>query len=94
VIIDINQDLRVRFDSTCWSLEKRQKIENGKFKGDYRWIGIGYYSGVEQAFYAVLNKHMNLLTNEAQLSVQQGVDAMKQHSRQLTEIAKNRTVEP
>lgn len=90
MIIDINENLRIRFDSTCWSVEKRQKIENGKFKGDYRWIGIGYYGGVSQALVAILNKHLNLLTDEPQLNIQQAVDVMKQHSSQLVEIAKNR----
>jgi hypothetical protein len=91
MIVDINEQVRVRFDSTCWSIEKCQQIEKGKEAGGVRWPSIGYYGSLSEALFAVMTKHIHLLTSKEHMVIQEVVDLVAQTRKDLLELAKKQT---
>lgn len=91
MIIEINDDLRVRFDSTCWTIEFKQNILQGKEKGGVRWPSLGYYGCLDQALNAVINKHLKFLTEKEKLSLSEVFELIQQTGEKITKLVKKQS---
>jgi hypothetical protein len=65
MIIHITPNVRInQGDPHNWTLERRQVIGSGKFKGQDSWPTVGHYSSPAGAAKALLNAHFYLLSEE------------------------------
>lgn len=88
MIVDVNDKLRVRFDSTCWSIEARQDIKAGKEKGGVRWPSIGYYGSLHEALFAIVRKHTYMATDQERMAISEVHDLINKIGERLVEVAK------
>lgn len=65
MIVQVTPDVRVKYDGSCWALEKRVTVRAGpKTKegneGKERWDCLGYYGWLSQALQALLGRRSDV----------------------------------
>lgn len=81
--IPINDNVRLRWDSTCLVAESRTVIKSGKKEGADKWTIIGFYSSIQQAAELLLRNHADLFLPVDVASLGDLRALMDEHSKRI-----------
>lgn len=103
MLIQIEPSIRVRFDGTCWTLEKlsvvgeiagprrgrKPKAEN---IGAERWDLLGYHASIDKAAVALLTRHAAILSDESATSLRDLIHTIQSESTKIQSVCRSLNV--